>query len=139
MPLIPDQTPSATPRRAGGNASASNVSVSGVAMAAPTPWAARAAISAPMVGASAAAAEEIGEQRDPSHEHALAAEPVTEGGAGQQQNRVREHIGVDGPFERLDRGAEVAMDARQGDVHDEVVEHDHEQSDRDDGEGPALA
>ena len=30
IPLIPDQTPSATPRRAGGNASASSVSVSGV-------------------------------------------------------------------------------------------------------------
>ena len=48
MPLIADQTPSATPRCAGGNASASSVSVSGVAIAAPTPWIARAAISRPM-------------------------------------------------------------------------------------------
>ena len=38
MPLIPDQTPSASPRWAGGKASASSVSVSGVAIAAPTPW-----------------------------------------------------------------------------------------------------
>ena len=48
MPLIPDQTPIAMPRRSGGNASASSVSVSGVAIAAPTPWTARAAISRPI-------------------------------------------------------------------------------------------
>jgi hypothetical protein len=58
MPLIPDQTPSATPRRSGGKASASRVSVSGVTIAAPMPCDARAAISRPMLGASAAAAEE---------------------------------------------------------------------------------
>ena len=56
-PLTPDQTPSATPRRSAGNASLSSVSVSGATMAAPAPWTARAAISAPVLGASAAAAE----------------------------------------------------------------------------------
>ena len=58
MPLTPDQTPIATPRRSGGKASASSVSVSGVAIAAPRPWVARATISRPIDGASAAAAED---------------------------------------------------------------------------------
>ena len=58
IPLIPDQTPSARPRRSGGKASASSVSVSGVTIAAPTPWEARAAISVAVEGASAAAAED---------------------------------------------------------------------------------
>ena len=58
IPLIPDQTPRAMPRRWGGNASASKVRVSGVTIAPPTPWSARAAISSPVVGARAAAAED---------------------------------------------------------------------------------
>ena len=58
IPLIPDQTPSAIPRRSGGNASAISVRVSGVTTAAPTPCEARAAISRAVDGASAPAAEE---------------------------------------------------------------------------------
>ena len=46
------------PRRSGGNASASKVRVSGVTIAAPMPWDARAAISSAVEGASAAAAED---------------------------------------------------------------------------------
>ena len=57
IPLIPDHTPSASPRCCGGNASASSVSVSGVAIAAPIPCSARAAISRSLDGASADAAE----------------------------------------------------------------------------------
>ena len=57
MPLMPDHTPSAMPRCSGGKASASSVSVSGVAMAAPAPWMARAADQQAGGGASAAAAE----------------------------------------------------------------------------------
>ena len=138
MPLIPDQTPSAIPRCSAGNASASSVRVSGVAIAAPMPWMARAAISVPAVGASAAAAEDRVNRRDPDHEHALAAEAVAERGAGQQQHGVGEDVRVDGPFQRLDRGAEVAVDAGQGDVHDEVVEDDHEQRHGDDRQGPTA-
>ena len=37
VPLIPDQTPSAMPRRSAENVSARRVSVSGVTIAAPTP------------------------------------------------------------------------------------------------------
>ena len=136
IPLTPDQTPSAIPRRSGGKASASSVSVSGVTIAAPTPCVARAAISRPIDGASAAAAEDSVNSADPDHEHPSAAVAVAERCAGQQQHGVGEHVGVHGPLERLDRGAEVAVDARQGDAHDEVVEHHHEQSERHDRQGP---
>ena len=56
-PEMPDQAPIARPRFSGGNAVESSVSVSGVTIAAPAPCSARAAISAPVVGASAAPAE----------------------------------------------------------------------------------
>ena len=49
--------PSAAPRRPAGKASESRVRVSGVTIAAPRPWIARAAISASVLGASAAAAD----------------------------------------------------------------------------------
>ena len=56
-PAIPPQAPSATPRFAGDTAAERSVSVSGVTIAAPTPWIARATTSVSMLGASAAAAE----------------------------------------------------------------------------------
>jgi hypothetical protein len=56
-PEMPDQAPIASPRFSAGKAVESNVSVSGVTIAAPAPCSARAAISAPVLGASAAAAE----------------------------------------------------------------------------------
>ena len=49
-PAIPPHRPIAMPRFAVGNASLINVSVSGVTIAAPAPWTARAAISAPTLG-----------------------------------------------------------------------------------------
>ncbi len=57
MPPTAPQIPSATPRRAAGNASERIVSVSGITSAPPRPCAARAAMSASIDGASAAAAE----------------------------------------------------------------------------------
>jgi hypothetical protein len=56
-PLILPKMPSALPRCAGGNAALTNVSASGKIRAAPAPWTARAAISQPMVGARAQAAD----------------------------------------------------------------------------------
>ena len=56
-PLTPPQMPRARPRRAGGTAAERIVRVSGVTIAPPTPCEARAAMSQPMLGASAAAAE----------------------------------------------------------------------------------
>ena len=56
-PLIPPHAPRASPRRSGGTAAERIVSVSGITIAPPTPCTARAASSAPIDGASAAAAE----------------------------------------------------------------------------------
>ena len=56
-PQTPPQMPSARPRRAGDTAPDRIVRVSGVTIAPPTPCRARAAMSASMLGASAAAAE----------------------------------------------------------------------------------
>jgi hypothetical protein len=56
-PVIAPKIPSAFARRAGGNAALSSASASGIITAAPAPWTARAAISQPMLCASAAAAE----------------------------------------------------------------------------------
>ena len=78
------------------------------------------------------------EQRHSGKEGASPAEAVAEGGAGQQQRGIRECVGVDGPFERLDGAPEGAPDARQRDGDDEVVERDHEQGQRDDEERAAL-
>jgi hypothetical protein len=56
-PPMPDQMPSASPRLSAGNAALSSVSVSGATIAPPSPWIARAAISASVEGASAANAD----------------------------------------------------------------------------------
>ena len=56
-PLMPDQAPIARPRFSLGNASLSSVSVSGVTIAAPAPWKARAPTSVAVLGATAAAAD----------------------------------------------------------------------------------
>ena len=56
-PPIPPHAPSATPRRSGGTASDRIVSVSGMTIAPPSPWIARAAISSFDEPARAAAAD----------------------------------------------------------------------------------
>ena len=58
-PAMPLQAPMKAPRRFAGTPALRIVSVSGVMIAPPTPCAARAAISAWALGASAAAADEI--------------------------------------------------------------------------------
>ena len=69
-------------------------------------------------------------------EHALATEPVAQRGAGDEQDRERQRVRVDDPLEVGQRCAEVGLDDRQGGRHDEVVEGDHEQGERGDGERP---
>ena len=110
--------------------------MSGVTIAAPTPWMARAAIRRSALGRQRGARRGEGEERDPGDEHAPAAEAVAERGAGQQQHPVGEDVSVDGPLQGLHRGAEVVVDAGQGDVHDEVVEDDHEEADGDQDQRP---
>ena len=71
-----------------------------------------------------------GEDGHADQEDPLAAESVTEGGAGQQQDGEGERVGVDHPLEVGQGGAEVGLDDGQGGRDDEVVEGDHEQGDR---------
>ena len=69
--------PSARPRFSAANASLRSVSESGVITAPPSPCTARAAISASVLGASAAAAD-ASVKIEPRREHRPAADPVTE-------------------------------------------------------------
>ncbi len=105
-------------------------------MAPPTPWRARARISVPLEGESAAHADPSGEDRQADDEEPLPAEAVAEGSTHEEQRGEGEGVGVDGPFEVAQRRPEVAPDDRQGHGHDQVVEADHEEGDRCDGEGP---
>ena len=105
---MPPQAPSARPRFSGGTAALSSVSVSGVTIAPPTPCTARATMSASMLGASAAATEPSVKIARPIDEHPPPPEPVAERGAGEQQHRERQRVGVDGPLELLERRAEIA-------------------------------
>ena len=106
--------------------------------AAPAPCTARAAISAPTTGASAQAAEASDEQREPGREQPPPAEAVAERGAGHQQHREAEVVGVDRPLELLDRRAEVDADRAQRGRHDERVERDHEGGQRRPGRGSSA-
>jgi hypothetical protein len=76
-----------------------------------------------------------GEDGDAEQEHALAADEVTESAGEQQQAAERDEEGVDDPGEITLGEMEVALDRRQGDVHDRRVEHDHELREADDHEG----
>ena len=62
-PLTPDQTPSASPRFSAGAAVLSRVRLSGATIAAPMPWTARAAISAPVLGSERGGGRGDGEER----------------------------------------------------------------------------
>ena len=81
--------------------------MSGVTIAAPAPWMARAAISAPVLGRERGGGGGGGEDAEADDEHAPAAEAVAERGAGEQQHGVGQRVGVDGPFEVLHAAAEV--------------------------------
>ena len=64
---------------------------------------------------------------DAEQEHPAAAEDVAQPAAGDQQHGEGQGVRVDGPLERREARVEVALDRGQRDVHDRVVEHDHEQ------------
>ena len=89
-----------------------------------------------MLGARAAAAEASGEDGEAADEEPPAAEAVAEGGAGEQEHREGQRVGVDRPLEAGDAGVQVVADGGQRRGHDQVVERDHEQRDRGDDEGP---
>ena len=135
----PAQVPIALPRSAGGKALVTIESVAGIISAAPMPWTTRLATSVVVSGARPAVAEESANSVDPDQERQPAAEDVAEAPAGHQQDRERQRVAVDRPLEAREARAEVALDRRQRDVDDRVVEHDHEQREAHRAERPPLA
>ena len=128
---MPAQIPIAVPRWRGGNVTAMIESVAGFISAAPTPWATRAAIS--VVAARREPAGQRGERedRDAHDEDEPASVRVGELAADEHEGGEGERVAGDDPLELGQLHAEVALDRRQRDVHDGVVEHDHEQPERD--------
>ena len=98
-PAMPPQAPSATARRSGGTAADRIVSVSGVTIAPPTPWMARARIRTFGRRRQRGERRTADEDRHPDQEHPLATEPVAERGAGDEQDREGQRVGVDHPLE----------------------------------------
>ena len=137
--LTPAHVPIALPRSCGGKALVMIERVAGIMNAAPTPWAARPATSQASVGREPDEGAREAEDDDAEEEHAAAAEDVAEPPAGDQQHGEAQRVGVDGPLQPLIDESQVALDRGQRDVHDRVVEHDHEQREAHRAEGPPAA
>ena len=135
----PAHVPIALPRSAGGKALVMMHSVAGIISAAPRPWTARTATSQPSVGARPISALEETEDHDADQEDLAAAEDVAEAAAGDQQDGEGERVGVDRPLQRGQARRRSALDRRQRDVHDGVVEHHHEQREAHGRERPPAA
>ena len=135
----PAQMPIAVPRSRGGNVAAMIESVAGFISAAPAPCRTRAPMSISDEVGEAAQERREREDDDPDDEDQPAPVGVGELAADQHQRGERQRVAGDDPLELGEIGAEVALDRRQRDVHDRVVEHDHEQPERDGGERPPLA
>ena len=135
-PVIPPQAPSASPRRSAGTAAERIVSVSGITIAPPIPWIARAASSAPIDGASAAAADATVKIVRPIASIRRRPKRSPSAAPGQEQDGEGERVGVDRPFEPVEARAEITADHRQRGRDDEVVERDHEARRRGEHEGP---
>ena len=135
----PAQMPIAVPRCRGGNVAVMIDSVAGFISAAPTPCTTRAPIRTLALDAKPQKNDGRGEDDEADDEDAPPAEHVGELAAAQQQHAERERVAVHDPLELGDRDAEVLADRRQSHVHDRVVEHDHEEAERDREQRPPLA
>ena len=112
----------------------SRASTPGAAMAAPTPWSARAATS--HSGRLRQPAEEGGEREDgdAAEEEPAPAEHVAEPAAEQQQAAEGEGEGAQHPGEGGRAEAEVGVDLGERDVHDRRVEDEHQLRGQHDGD-----
>ena len=135
----PAQMPIAVPRCRAGKVAVMIDSVAGFSSAAPTPCTLRAAISEPALPARPHHSEAAVKIDEPDDEDPAPPEQVGELSAGEEQDAERQRVGVDHPLELRDRDAQIRADRGQRDVHDRVVEHDHEQAERDGDQGPPLA
>jgi hypothetical protein len=78
------------------------------------------------VGGEPTAQRGEGEEHEPEHEDAAAAEQVGEPSPQQEEAAEGEDVGVDDPGQAALGEVERFADRRQGDVDDRSVEHDHE-------------
>ena len=113
--------------------------VAGIMNAAPIPWTARKATRTVSSGAKPIARLENPNTITPNRNMAPAPEDVAEPAARHEQHGEGQRVGVDRPLERRQRSVQVALDRRQRDVHDGVVEHDHEQREAHRAERPPAA
>ena len=134
----PAQIPIAMPRCRGGKVAVMIDSVAGFMSAAPAPCTTRAPISQPALVARPQSERGDREDDEADDEDPPAAEQVGELAAREHQDAEGERVAVDDPFELRDADVQVALDRRQRDVHDRVVEHDHEQAERDRPQRPPL-
>ena len=126
MPTAP-QTPSAMLRSRPSRKVVIRIErAAGEMTAAPRPCSDRAPISDASLHASPATSEPGGEQHEPGHEDAPAAEQVGGAPAEQEEAPERERVGADHPLQVLLREPEVDLDRGKSDVDDCDVEHDHE-------------
>jgi len=80
------------------------------------------------------------EQCEAAEEDPLAADEVTQAPGQEQQSAERDEVGVHDPGEARLGEAEVLLDRRQRDVHDRLVEDDHQHPRaEDDQRDPAVA
>ena len=79
-----------------------------------------------------------GEDHEARDEDRAPAEQVGELAAREQEHAERQRVGVHDPLELGHRDAEVGADRRQRHVHHRVVEHDHEQAERNRDQRPPL-
>ena len=134
----PAQMPIAVPRCRGGKVAVMIDSVAGFISAPPRPWTTRAPIRTPPLGAKPHAKRGGREDSEADHEDQPATEVVGELAAGQHEGRERERVAGDDPLELRELQVERALHGGQSNVDDGVVEHDHEQPDRDGTERPPL-
>ena len=80
-----------------------------------------------------------GENDDPDDEDQPATVRVGELPAHEHERGERQGIAGDDPLQLGEVGVEVALDRGQSDVHDRVVEHDHEEAERDGREREPLS
>ena len=112
MPDVAPQIPSAFCRSDGsGKTLVRMARLAGKMKAAATPISARAAINEPVVCAAAAATENKPKKTRPDLHGALAAEPVPDAAARQQQAGEGQAVGVDDPLQRGDRRTQRAGSA----------------------------
>ena len=101
------QDPIAAPRSVRGKAATMIASELGVSSAPAAPCSARAAISVPIVGATAQSERQHAERGDAEREDAPLAVDVAERAADQDQRAEREQVGVRDPLLRRQAAAEV--------------------------------